>query len=234
MNTRLTTTLLIAGMLVGCGGGGGGGGGTTPTTDPATAPKTLEFTESDFNAVSIDGSFEATIQQGPEFRVEITIDGDEADKLDVHNIDGRLQLGFIPNVDVRADTLRAFIVMPNIEAITLTGSVSASLINFAGANLVVSLNGNVVLEGQGGRFDYLMGTVGGSSLLEFVDVTALPAADVELNGSSAVTLNLMDFATVTGTLGGTASFSYYGSQINLQLDAAPPSSIARLGDTRGS
>ncbi len=65
-----------------------------------------------------------------------------------------------------------------------------------------------------------------------VNVTPLPAAHVDLSGSSSTTLNLMDFATVTGSLSGTSALFYYGTNINLQLTVANSSSITRLGGTR--
>ena len=68
-------------------------------------------------------------------------------------------------------------------------------------------------------------------MIDLSGMTPAPVANIELSGDSTATLNLMDFATVTGSLTGTSTFSYYGSNIVLQLNVAPTSSVRRLGGT---
>ncbi len=229
MNARITTAILASSILMGC-----GGGSSTGKIDPPIVPDTdtIPYDATNFVDVNVNGSFDVTIRQSNSFRVVITIDSTEANKLDV-GVDGNtLNIGFIPNVDVRAVTLEAVIEMPMIEAINLTGSNNATLIGFTGVTLGVSIDGSNVLQCQNSTFDYVIATVSGSSLLEFANVTPLPAAHVDLSGSTSTTLNLMDFATVTGSLSGTSALFYYGSNINLQLTVANSSSITRLGGTQ--
>lgn len=54
----------------------------------------------------------------------------------------------------------------------------------------------------------------------------------DLSGPSSTTLNLMDNATVTGSVRNTSALFYYGTDINLMVSTDPTSSITRLGETR--
>ena len=74
--------------------------------------------------------------------------------------------------------------------------------------------------------------VNGNVLFEFVDVVALPAGHIDISGSSNASLNLMDFASLTGSIMGTSTLGYYGSNINLDLNTAPTATVVRLGASR--
>lgn len=231
MSTRFITGILLTGILAGCGSDSEEPIIIDPTIIDPVIVDTIDYEVSDFVSIDVNGSFEVTLRQGSSFKVEVRIDSTEASKLDVGVQGDRLNIGFIPNVDVRADTLEAVIEMPNIEALTLNGSNNVLLTGFNGATLEVSIDGDNVLDGRDSTFDYVMATVSGSSLLDFTDVTALPSAHIELSGSSSATLNLMDFASITGSLTGTSALLYYGSSINLELTVGNAANVTRLGGT---
>ncbi len=218
----------LAAVLVGCGGGSGGG---NPPPPPPEDQVTVEFELADFTGVKIDASFDYSIQQGNDFSVEITIDESFANDLDVVVDGDMLKVGFKPNSDVRARTLEAVIVMPEIGRIDLTGSVRGTVAGFSGNTLDVLLSGNAFLEGVNLSYNYVMVNGNGSAQFDMSDVAALPGGDIQLVGSGSVTLNLMDFATVTGALSGSASLLYYGSNVNLQVTLSNTASITRLGET---
>ena len=232
MNIRHLFAIGFAAVLIGC-GGGGSDGVTSPPPPPPPPDNAVNvgFALAGFTGVKIDASFDYSIRQGNDFSVEITIDSSFADDLDVF-VDGDiLQVGFKPNTDVRARTLEAVIVMPDIHGIDLTGSVSGTVAGFSGNTLDILLSGSADLEGINLSYNYVTVDGNGSAQLTMSDVAALPAADIQLVGSGSVTLNLTDFATVTGALSGDASLFYYGSNVNLQVTLSNTASITRLGET---
>ena len=231
MNIRHHIATGIAVVLIGCGGGG------SETLIQQPPPPTnnaviVDFALANFNAVKIDASFDYSIRQGNDFAVAITIDESFADDLDVTVVGDMLLVGFKPNRDIRARTLEAVIMMPEIQRIELTGSVNGTLAGFSGNTLDVLLSGNALLEGINLSYNYLTVDGDGSAKLDMSDVAALPGGGVTLVGSGSVTLNLMDFATVSGALSGSSSLLYYGSNINLQVTTSNTAFITRLGPTR--
>ncbi len=230
MNQRAYLALATASVLAAC--GGCNSNSTKKIEPPVKKVEVVRFTLSDFAAVAIAGSFEFEIRQGTTYTVELTVDEDVVDALDV-DVDGNeLQIGFVEGVDVRANTLEATVVMPAMERFVSAGSNSGTVSGFTGTNLQVDLVGNSFLEIQDVTYDYLTLHALGSTQLEFENATALPAAHVELTGSSSATVNLMDNATVTGSLFGTTALFYYGSDINMLVTKDSTSSVTRLGDTR--
>lgn len=233
MNIRNYIAIGFAAVLVGCGGSGGSTpSASRPTPPPPDNPVTVGFALADFTGVKIDASFDYSIQQGNEFSVEITIDSSFANDLDVTVAGDMLQVGFKPNTDIRVKTLEAVIIMPSIDRIDLAGSVVGTVAGFSGNTLGVSLSGNAFLEGINLSYNYVMVNGNGSAQFDMSDVNALPGGDIQLIGSGVVTLNLMDFANVTGALSGNASLYYYGSNVNLQVATSNAASITRLGETR--
>ncbi len=195
-------------------------------------PVTRSFAVTDFTGVAINGSFASTIRQGSDFTVELTVDADVVGLLDVY-VDGTiLRIGFVPNSDIRASTLEAVVTMPTLETIALNGSNQVELWDFSGSTIDADLQGNNFLNVQNVAYDFMTARVNGSVLFEFINVAALPAGHIDISGSSTATLNLMDFATLTGSVSGTSTLNYYGSHINLDLDTAPTATVVRLGASR--
>lgn len=230
MNVRHYFAIGLAAVLIGC--GGGSGGGTPPPPPPPEGQVTVKYELADFAAVKIDASFDYSIRQGNEFSVEVSIDESFADDLDVTVSGDMLLVGFKPNSDVRTRVLDAIIVMPAIERIELTGSVVGSVAGFGGNTLDILLSGNAFLEGINLSYNYVTVNGNGSARFDMSDVAALPGADIQLVGSGTATLNLMDFATVTGALSGSAALFYYGSGINVQVSTSNAATVTRLGGTR--
>ncbi len=229
MNIRHFSAITFATVLLGC--GGGSGGGNPPPPPPPEIPVTVDFELADFTAVKIDASFDYSIQQGNDFSVEITIDSSFANHLDVTVSGDMLLVGFKPNSDVRTRVLEAVIVMPAVQRIELTGSVVGTLAGFSGNTLDVLLSGNAFLEGINLNYIYVTVDGNGSAGFDMSDVAPLPGTNIQLVGSGTVTLNLMDFATVTGALSGSASLFYYGTNVDLQVSTSNAASITRLGAT---
>lgn len=232
MNLRILPIVAASVVLAACNSGSDSGG--TSTIDPPIAmePVTRSFAATDFTGVAINGSFASTIRQGDDFIVELNVDADVVNLLDVF-VDGSiLRIGFIPNSDIRATTLEASVTMPALERIELNGSNHVELRDFSGSTINVDLEGSNFLSTRNAAYDFMTARVNGMVLFEFIDVAALPAAHIDISGSSTATLNLMDFATLTGSVMGTSTLGYYGSNINIDLNTAPTATVVRLGASR--
>ena len=230
MKLQHCLTIGCAAVLIGCNSSSSRSNPSPPP--PPDTPVTVNFEITDFNSVSMDASFDYSIRQGNEYLVEITIDSSYAADLDVFLEGSTLNVGFEPGNDIRAETLEAVIVLPDVNRIELSGSVHGTVAGFSGNTLEIALRGSPVVEGVNLDYSYVAIDSNGSGSADLSDVVAIPAADVQLNGSGTATLNLMDFATVTGSLAGTTSLNYYGSGINLQVSTSNGASITRLGGTR--
>ena len=229
MNVRILPIVIAVLLFAACGGGGGDDG--TIIIDPRfdKEPVTRSFAVTDFTGVSINGSFETTVRKGSDFTVELTVNADVVDLLDVY-VDGTiLRIGFVPNSDIRATTLEALVTMPSLERIELNGSNQVELRDFSGSTIDVDLEGSNYLSAHNAAYDYMTATVNGKVLFEFINVAALPAGHIDIVGSSNATLNLMDFATLTGSVMGTSTLSYYGNNVNLQLNTASTATVVHLG-----
>ena len=148
----------------------------------------------------------------------------------VQQVDGTiLRIGFVPGSDIRAATLEAEVTMPALELIELDGSNQVELRDFSGSTIDVDLDGSNFLSAHNAAYDFMTARVNGDVLFEFINVAALPAGHIDIFGSSTATLNLMDFATLTGSVMGTSTLEYYGSNVILDLNTASTATVVHLG-----
>ena len=103
---------------------------------------------------------------------------------------------------------------------------------FGGSTLSVDLIGSSYLRFADAAFDFVDARIDGSALFEYVEVRALPAGHIEVSGSSNVSVNMMDFATLTGSVMGSSTLGYYGNGVNLNMLTSPTSTVIRLGASR--
>ena len=234
MNMQKFSLLLGLSLITGCGGGGSGTSTPPPSPPPPppAATQTLSYSAADFERIAVNGSFEIEITQGSDYLVEVTIDSAEAAKLNVVSDGTTLDIGFLPGSDVRADTLQAVVRAPVLERLELDGSNNATVSGFDTSFFEIDINGSNVVTSFNTSYEYVFATVAGNSLIDFANVTAAPAAHFDVSGDSTATINLQDFATVTGSVMNTASFMYYGTDVSLQMDVAPTASVQRLGGSR--
>lgn len=220
-------------LLSACGGGGTGISVTGPG-DPPVLTQTVVFAISDFSAVAIGGPFNVSILQGSEFSVEITIDSDDVNSLDVHKSGQTLSIGFRSGVTVQVETLEAVIVLPSLARVSLAGATNTLFSGFTGSSLDVELAGAAALEGLNVSYDFVMVSAVGASQFLMEDVQALPAAHADLIAASVATFNLMDSATLTGSVTAASTAFYYGSDVTVDVNTDLSSSVQRLGDTRSN
>lgn len=235
MSTRHYFALGAAVLLLGCKSGSGNGVNIVTTPPPPPPPSgtvTVDFDLAGFDKVRLGASFDYSIRQGGIFGVEVTIDRQYADDLDVFVDADTLSVGFRPNADIRATTMEAVITLPDISRVEISGSADGLIAGFDGNMLEIDVSGNAVLEGFNLQYNYVWFANSGSATIDLSGVSAIPGADVQLEGSSKTTVNLMDFANVTGQMSGSSTLYYYGSDINMQVATYNTASITRLGSSR--
>ena len=201
--------------------------------DPTT---TASFDFADFDEVAVSSVFNATITQGPEFAVAVTVDEDVIENVDVTQTGNRLNVA-LRLADNNADTLEATITMPALHRIDLTGVVNVRLDGFVQSHLIADVDGVSRLTGHGLDLDSLSATVSGVSQLDFADIRPLGNADVRVSGVSRATVNMDVGSVLTGSVTtgqgtGTSALYYYGSDVVIDVQADSHSSVVRLGDTR--
>lgn len=206
---------------------------TLPPPPVPGATETRNYSLSDFSEIEIRDSFSIIVQQGDEFAIELTVDRGLGNLVAV-DLDGeRLRIGFRDDFygDIRARTLEGVVTLPAISGIELDNSARAVLAGFETSFMDIRLNGSAQLAVALCHFDFVSAVLGGSSQLLLELIAPLPAAHVELSGSSRATLNLMAGGTLTGFASGSSGIDYYGSDISLDVASWGSASLKHLGDT---
>jgi hypothetical protein len=202
----------------------------------ASATDNLVYAFRDFTEISVPTVFSVTVTQGPEFSVEVAVDEDAAHRIEVTQTGSRLNFALTMG-DGRIDRLEAFVTMPMLERIDLTGVTNARLIDFDQAQMTVNVGGVSRLHGEGLVIDELTATVSGVSLLDFGNIRPIRRANINVGGVSQATLNMDIGATLTGSVStgqgtGFSTLFYYGTNATLNVARDSSSSVVRLGDTR--
>ncbi len=198
------------------------------------ATETLSYSFTDFSEIAVRDSFAILVQPGETFAVELTVDAGLGELVAVDQEGDRLQIGFRDDYygDIRARTLEGTITLPALTGITLSNSARAMVAGFGGSYLQIDLSGSSLLEVAISAFDFVSETLGGSSQLLLEHIAALPAAHVELSGSSRSRLNIMPGGTLTGFASGSSRISYYGSDLSVYVSTTGTARVNKLGEIR--
>lgn len=196
----------------------------------------LDFGFRDFSEISVSTVFNVTVTQGPEFQVEVVVDEDVVNRVAVTQTGARLNIALNPGNN-NTETLEAFITMPVIDNIDLTGVVNASLNNFNQAQVTVNVGGVSRLRGNNLTLGDLSASVSGVSQLNFGDIHPIRNANIDVSGVSQATLNMDIGSTLTGSVAtgqvtGVSTLFYYGTNTDVNVATDFASSVVRLGDTR--
>jgi hypothetical protein len=201
--------------------------------DPTT---TVTFNFANFTEISVPTVFKVTVAQGPDFSVQATVDSDIVNRIDVSQTGSRLNIALL-NGDGNIDTLEAFVTMPVLNRIDLTGVVNATLEDFNQSQMTVNVGGVSRLEGNELMISDLTANVSGVSQLNFGDIRPLGNANIAVSGVSQATLNMDEGTTLSGSVStgqgtGTSKLFYYGTNVNVNVATDPSSSVVKLGETR--
>jgi hypothetical protein len=197
---------------------------------------TLVYGFSGFTEISLPTVFNVMVTQGPEFSVEVIVDEDIASRVDVTQTGSRLNIALLMGNN-NANTLEAFVTMPVLDKIDLTGVVNVMLNDFDQPQMTVNVGGVSRLHGNALSIDSLTATVTGVSQLGFGDIHPIGNANINVSGVSLATLNMDVGSTLTGSVAtgqgtGVSTLFYYGTNVNLNVSNDFTSTVMKLGETR--
>lgn len=197
---------------------------------------TLEYGFRDFTEIAVPSVFNVTVTQGTDYSVEVVVDERVAGRVDVTQTGSRLDIA-LNQGDGNIATLDAFVTMPLLDRIDLTGVVNANLHDFDQARMTINVGGVSRLRGDALKISNLTASVSGVSYLDLRDIRPIDNASIDVSGVSQATLNMAVGSTLTGSVGtgqgtGISTLYYYGTNVAVSVSTDALSSIVRLGETR--
>ena len=193
----------------------------------------LEFEFSNFDEIEVRTVFNVTVRQSAQYRIEITIDEEDADRVQVTKSGSTLTLELLPGdgqVDIQ--TLEADIRLPSLAIIDLEGVINVTLIGFNQEFLVANLSGVSRLFSDSITISELIADVTGVSLLDFGNVRPMSAATIDVRGVSTANLNMDVGSSLAGSVTGVSNLNYYGTNVSVDVIVGDDSSLTKLGETR--
>ena len=185
--------------------------------------RTYDF--ADFDAVSVSGQWQVTIERGDAWRVSVEMPAEFADRVRVERNGDALHLSYagvfwfggFGRVDRENDVPpRATITMPALETLDLSGASRVSFSGFDGAALSIHVSGGVALQGAASRFETLTLDLSGAGNVNLGDVPVTDA-NVDISGAASVTLRMAG-GRLSGDLSGTANLEYFGNVSEETID----------------
>jgi len=199
--------------------------------DITSETDTLRYGFQDFNQLTVDGVFDATISSDADYSVSVTVDQAVVNQLNVYQDGEIVNIGFQGATD-GIDILKTAVTLPTLDRVELGGVASGQLTGFNQAQLTADVSGVSRLYGESDTISSVTASVDGVSQLDFGNVRPISDATVNVSGISTVTLNMGIGASLTGSVTGTSRLYYYGTNVDLNVVADATSSLVRLGDTR--
>ena len=197
---------------------------------------TFTFNFRDFTEISVPTVFNIMVTRGPEFSVAVTVDEGIQNRIDVTQIGSRLNIALLPG-DGNIQTLDAYVTMPALDNLDLSGVVHATLNDFNQAQMTVNVGGVSLLQGNALTIGELTANISGVSQLNFGGIPPVAVANINISGVSQATLNMDVGATMTGSVGtgqgtGVSTLLYYGTNVAVDVATDGLSSVVKLGETR--
>ena len=160
--------------------------------------------------IQIEGRWLIELEQNEEWTVEISYPEDSEHLLKYHQRNKHFKLEYDPGFGSSKYSV-GVISIPKLTALDLTGKNAVNINNFEGERIELSIIGNNVIKGKGGRFDTLVLSALGKNN---VDLESVPTKNAYVNntGKSKTVLS-MDGGKLSGSLTGASILDYYGTTI---------------------
>lgn len=226
--------LYIAVFAAACGGGGSDAGAPNSATFPpptSVTVDTLRFTNVDFDEVEILNSFAFIVQFGDRFDIEVEIDSDYSHLVSVTQEGVRVKIQFDPTFtgDIQAQVARGIVTLPLLNVLETKGSAFVDIAGFNQSYMQIRQSGSSHIEGSNSRIDFADVSLNGSSKLLLTNMSPLPAANVELGGSSQATLDMAIGGTLSGSAAGSSNVSYFGDNVSVLVNTFNTATVTWLG-----
>jgi hypothetical protein len=229
----VVTALIVAG----CGGPVVGSGNLV----------TRQYDFKSFTRLEVSHAFEVQITRGDTFKVEVTVDDNIVDRLRVEQNGATVKIGMESGISFGTMTRRAVVVLPDLEAVSLSGASQGSVAGFdSRKDLDVGVSGASDLSLTGVRAADTAFDVSGASKVAgdlqagAVRMEASGASqitlqgsgvdgDLEASGASKLVLSGFELATADVTVSGASSASVNVAR-TLDADASGASTIEYSGN----
>ncbi|MDH4021528.1 MAG: DUF5666 domain-containing protein [Gammaproteobacteria bacterium] len=204
---------------------------------PVSPRTTLPFDFDNFTRLSVLGFARVRVLQDLDFSIEVTASPDIVGDVRVTQDGDTVSLE--PPTGNPLQLYTAIVTMPLLEQIDVGANslANVTLTGFNQSHITVNVGGVSLLRGDALVINDLTANVSGVSVLDFGNISAMSAADIDISGVSQATLN-MDVASslsgsvTTGQGTGVSRLYYYGTGTALNVTTDAQSIVTRLGDTR--
>ena len=162
----------------------------------------------DIEEIEIKGRWLIELEQNEEWTVEISYPEATEHWLNYRQRNKHFELEYDPSFGSSKYAV-GVISIPTLSTLALTGKNSMNINNFEGERIELSITGNNVIKGKGGRIDTLVLSALGNN---YVDLESVPTKNVYINntGKSKTVLS-MDGGKLSGSLTGASILDYYGT-----------------------
>ena len=172
----------------------------------------------DFRSISFIGAWKVNVVRGDEWEVDLDVPRDFEDDIEVEISGDELILdpGFHNSGhwdwwkwggnDRKRFSAR--IVMPELDALNISGTTELDFRGFRGDSLSITISGAGNIEGDDGHYRDLVLTMSGAGNVDMEDMDFVDAR-VNLSGAGNVSLG-MDGGVLSGNLSGFGNIRYYG------------------------
>jgi hypothetical protein len=92
-----------------------------------------------------------------------------------------------------------------------------------------SQSGSAYVELSNSQIDFIAVSLSGPSRLNMANIAPLLSANIAVNGSSQITLSIMDGGTLTGSAAGSSQVGYLGGSVNMLVETFDTASATWLG-----
>jgi len=201
---------------------------------PVNDKTTEMFDFENFTNISVLGLSRVTVDQGPNFSVEVKAASDILGNIQVTQDGDTVTFG-----NNNTLFLNAFVTMPILNRINVeAGSIAnVTLRDFDQTQMIVNVGGVSHLRGERLMIGDLTASVSGVSLLDFGGIRPIGSASIDVSGVSQATLNMGVGSTLTGSVRtgqgtGHSILFYYGTNVTQNVTTDALSSVVKLGETR--
>lgn len=198
------------------------GFGSGPRDLGDTITRTLPIR--DFRGLVLRGPWVVEVEQGEQWRVQVSYPENGDEELEIEVRDGQLYLDWSEPRNSRwtwfggPDPLRVAVVMPDLDRIEIAGTSQFEFRGFDGEGLELEIAGAANVEGHDSRYDRLDLSVSGAGRVAMEDVLVTDA-NVDLAGASTVELT-MNGGILSGVLSGAGNVRYNGTVSEQRVDVS--------------
>jgi hypothetical protein len=192
-------TLLMLPLLTGC-----------ALIIGAGSIETKDYSETDFDSVSVSEAFESHITQGNSYSVKVTTNNNIFDYVDVYKSGSRLYVEIKNGYSVNTDTLKVEITCPELNGLDINGASSAYVSNFSITDFNICVSGASYIKCYSSTINNLNATVSGASKIDLSSSTASKVY-VNVSGASSAYLNMDGSGSLSGAVSGASVIEYSGT-----------------------